>query len=305
MSQRDVRNIAASVRQKLLNKSKEQFQPFNEILQYYGLERFLYRLSISKYRDKFILKGALLFTVWRQSAVRSTVDIDLLGKVSNDPAGIVKLFQEICDLQVKEDGLRFESDSVAAEPIALDADYQGVRVQLYGYLDTARIRVQIDIGFSDVITPRSEVSDYPTILDSSVLRLNCYNKETAIAEKLQAMVKLDIINSRMKDIYDLWILLKRFEFDGTILMNAITNTFKRRETEITANVITFTEQYYHNEEKIAQWNGFLKRSKLSDIPTDLEEVIGSVKIFLLSVLTYIEQDKEFRKIWKPELSMWQ
>jgi predicted nucleotidyltransferase component of viral defense system len=305
VSQKNIKNVAASVRQKLLNKSKEHSRPFNELLQYYGLERFLYRLSTSKYRDKFVLKGALLFTVWRQSATRATVDIDLLGKVSNDPADIVKIFQEICDLQVEGDGLIFESASVAAEQITVDADYQGVRVQLYGYLDTARIRVQVDIGFSDVITPASEISDYPTILDLPVPRLNCYNKETAIAEKLQAMVKLDIFNSRMKDIYDIWILSKRFEFDSLSLMDAIANTFERRGTEVTANITTFTEKYYHNEEKVAQWKGFLKRSKVSDIPTDIEEVMNSVKTFLLPVLTHIAEGSKFRKIWKPELAMWQ
>lgn len=305
MSQKNIKNIAASVRQKLLNKSKEQSRPFNELLQYFGLERFLYRLSASSYQDKFVLKGALLFTVWRQSAIRSTVDIDLLGKVSNDPAVIVKVFQEICNLRVEEDGLWFDSSSVTAEPIALDADYQGVRVQLYGHLDTARIRVQVDIGFSDVITPGSQVFDYPVILDLPVPRLNCYNKETVIAEKLQAMVKLDILNSRMKDIYDIWILSRRFEFDSKLLTDAIVNTFKRRETELTANIVTFTESYYHNEEKIAQWKGFLKRSKVSDAPTELEEVTGSVKAFLLPVLAHIERADEFKKIWMPELRTWQ
>jgi hypothetical protein len=202
MSQKNIKNIAASARQKLLNKSKELSRPFNELLQYYGLERFLYRLSASRYQDKFVLKGALLFTVWRQSSIRSTLDIDLLGKISNDPDDIVKVFKEICNVEVADDGLRFEDTSVAAEQITMDADYQGVRVQLYGYLDTARIRVQVDIGFSDVVTPGSEVSDYPTILDLPAPRLSCYNKETVIAEKLQAMVKLDILNSRMKDIYE-------------------------------------------------------------------------------------------------------
>jgi hypothetical protein len=305
VSQKNIRNIAVSVRQKLLNKSKELSRPFNELLQYYGLERFLYRLSVSRYRDKFVLKGALLFTVWKQSAIRSTVDIDLLGKVSNDPAAIVKIFQEICNLQVEEDGLRFESAGVAAEPITVDADYQGVRVQLCGYLDTARIRVQVDIGFSDVITPGSEVSDYPTILDLPVPRLNCYNRETAIAEKLQAMVKLDILNSRMKDIYDIWILSRRFEFNSTLLADAIVNTFKRRQTEMTANIITFTGPYYHNEEKMAQWKGFLRRSKVSNIPINLEEIIVSVKAFLHPVLAHITQANEFKKIWKPESRIWQ
>jgi predicted nucleotidyltransferase component of viral defense system len=305
MSQKNIKNVAASVRQKLLNKSKELSRPFNELLQYYGLERFLYRLSASSYQDKFVLKGALLFTVWRQSSIRSTIDIDLLGKVSNDPDDIVRVFKEICNAKVEDDGLQFEDTSVTAEQITLDADYQGVRAQLYGYLGTARIRVQVDIGFSDVITPGSEVSDYPTILDLPVPRLSCYNKETAIAEKLQAMVKLDILNSRMKDIYDIWILSRRFEFDSLSLANAIVNTFKRRGTEITMNVTTFTEKYYNNEEKIAQWKGFIKRSKVSNIPADLEEVIASVKTFLLPILTHIEQSDDFKKTWKPEVAIWQ
>ncbi len=305
MSQKNIKNVAASVRQKLLNKSKELSRPFNELLQYFGLERFLYRLSVSTYQDKFILKGALLFTVWRQSAIRSTVDIDdLLGKVSNNPVDIEKIFQEICNLEVADDGLRFEDSGVTAEQITLDADYQGVRVQLYGYLDAARIRVQVDIGFSDVVTPGSEVSDYPTILDLPAPRLSCYNKETAIAEKLQAMVKLDILNSRMKDIYDIWILSRRFEFEGSSLANAIINTFKQRGTQITSEITTFNEKYYHNEEKIAQWKGFLRRSKVSDIPSELEEVTGFVRAFLKPVLTHIEQDNTFMKTWTPKSAMW-
>jgi len=172
-------------------------------------------------------------------------------------------------------------------------------------LDTARIRVQVDIGFSDVITPGSQASDYPTILDLPVPRLNCYNKETAIAEKLQAMVKLDILNSRMKDIYDIWILSKRFEFDSELLTHAIVNTFKQRKTEITANVITFTDTYYLNQEKMAQWKGFLRRAKVSDIPENLEEIIGSVRTFLLPALNHIEQGNAFKKIWKPQLMIWQ
>lgn len=304
MSQENTKNIAASIRQKLLNKSKEQSRPFNEILQYYGLERFLYRISISKYRDKFILKGALLFTVWRQSAIRSTIDIDLLGRVSNEPASIIKLFQGVCDLSVEDDGMRFESSSVIAEPITVDADYKGIRVQLYGYLDTAKIKVQIDIGFSDVITPNPEVFDYPTILDSPVPRLSCYTKETAIAEKLQAMVKLDILNSRMKDIYDIWVLSMRFEFNGAVLLKAISNTFKQRKTEMPSDIIIFNEQYYNTQEKIAQWKGFLKTIKASNVPANLNEIIGIIKPFLVPALEHIRQGKEFEKVWNPELREW-
>jgi len=305
VSQKNVKNIAASIRQRLLNKAKENSRPFNEILQYYGLERFLYRLSASKYADKFILKGALLFTVWQQSEFRSTVDIDLLGTTSNEPEAITKVFRDICKAKVEDDGLQFDDSSITAEQITVDADYQGVRVQLYGYLGTAKIRVQVDIGFSDVITPGPEIYDYPTILDLPEPKLNCYNKETMIAEKLQAMVKLDILNSRMKDIYDIWVLSRQFEFKSTSLKNSIVNTFKRRETEVTENITTFTERYYQNDEKLKQWQGFLRKSKVSDVSQDLSEITGDIKTFIAPVLASIVRKKEFKKTWKPELQKWQ
>jgi len=301
---KNVKNIAASVRQRLLNKAKESSRPFNEVLQYYGLERFLYRLSVSEYADKFVLKGALLFAVWRQSEIRSTVDIDLLGKISNEPEAITKVFQDICKVKVEDDGLQFDDSSITVEQITVDADYQGVRVQLYGYLGTARIRIQVDIGFSDVITPGPRIYNYPTILDLSKPKLNCYNKETMIAEKLQAMVKLDILNSRMKDIYDIWVLSRRFKFKSVSLKNSIINTFRRRETEVPENVAIFTERYYQNDEKLKQWQGFLRKSTVSDVPQDLGHITGDIKIFIRPVLTSIIRKKEFKKTWNPESQKW-
>ncbi|OXU14652.1 nucleotidyl transferase AbiEii/AbiGii toxin family protein [Sedimentisphaera salicampi] len=304
MSQKNLKNVAASIRQRLLNKAKESSRPFNELLQYYALERFLYRLSISKYADNFILKGALLFAVWRQSQIRSTADIDLLGKISNEPEAIINVFQDICKVKVENDGVRFDDSSVTAEQITVDADYQGVRVQLFGYLGTARIRVQVDIGFSDVITPAPERYNYPSILDLSEPKLNCYNKETMIAEKLQAMTKLDILNSRMKDIYDIWILSRRFEFDGAYLQKSIINTFKQRETEATENVAIFTERYSQNEEKLQQWRGFVRKSKVSDVPKDLSHIAGEIKIFIQPVLVSIINNVDYKKTWNPELQKW-
>ena len=304
MSKKDIKNVAASIRQKLLNKAKENDRPFNEILQYYVMERFLYRLSISDYKDQFILKGALLFTIWQQSGIRSTIDIDLLGKISNDPNTITKVFRAICGINLAEDGVRFESSSVTSEQITVDADYQGVRVSLYGYLDTARVRIQIDIGFSDVITPGPEQFSYPTILPASAPELNCYNKETVIAEKLQAMVKLDILNSRMKDFYDIWLFSERFEFDSVILKDSIRNTFQRRETNINENLIEFLDTFCHNEEKIKQWKGFLRKSRVLNVPESLEEIICDLKRFLHPVITSIASGDEFKKTWNPKQRMW-
>jgi len=304
VSKKNVKNVAASIRQKLLNRAKEKDRPFNEILQYYVMERFLYRLSISDYKDKFILKGALLFIVWQQSEIRSTIDIDLLGKINNDPNIITKVFQVIGEINVAEDGVRFDSSSVTSEQITVDADYKGVRVCLYGYLGTARVRIQIDIGFSDVVTPGPEQFIYPTILPVSAPRLNCYNKETLIAEKLQAIAKLGILNSRMKDFYDIWTLSERFEFDGTTLKNATRITFQRRETSITEDLIAFLDTFCRNDEKIRQWRGFLRKSRALNIPESLEEIIRDIKRFLNPVISSIASGDEFKKTWKPKQKMW-
>jgi len=245
-----------------------------------------------------------LFAVWRQSQIRSTVDIDLLGKINNEPEAITKVFRDICKVKVEDDGMRFDDSSVTAEQITVDADYQGVRVQLYGYLDTARIRVQVDIGFSDVITPGPERYDYPTILGLSEPKLNCYNKETMIAEKLQAMVKLDILNSRMKDIYDIWVLSRRFGFDGPSLQRSIINTFKQRETEVTENITIFTERYFQDDEKLQQWRGFVRKSKVSDVPKELGHITEEIKNFIQPVLISIVKNEDFKKIWRPESQRW-
>lgn len=304
MSRENIVNVAASVRQKLLNRSKEQFRPFNEMLQYYGMERFLYRLSVSKYQAKFVLKGALLFTVWHQSSIRSTTDIDLLGKISNQPEDIVAVFQEICRQPVPDDGMRFDDSSVSAAQISLDANYHGIRVQLYGYLGTARVSIQVDIGFSDVITPGSERTEFPTILDMPVPSLDCYNKETVIAEKFQAMVKLDIFNSRMKDFYDIWLLAGRFDFDAAILAEAISNTFTRRDTEITTEITAFTQAYFGNNEKQVQWKAFLKRSVITNTPPELEQIVQAIQTFLLPVLKNISQPDNFMRKWDHKQSAW-
>lgn len=304
MTKKNVKNVASSIRQRLFNKANESNRPFNEILQYYALERFLYRLSKSEYKEKFVLKGALLFVIWQQPETRSTVDIDLLGKISNNTDTILKVFKEICEIDVAEDGIRFDSSSVTSEQITVDADYQGVRVWLYGHLGTARVRIQIDIGFSDVITPGPEKFSYPTILPVPAPRLNCYNKETFIAEKLQAMVKLNIINSRMKDFYDIWLLSERFEFDSIMLKDSIRNTFQRRETEITENGIAFLDVFCRNDEKIKQWKGFLRKSRVLNVPEDLVKIVQVLKLFLSPIITSIVTGDAFRKTWNPKQRLW-
>jgi len=200
------KNIAASVHQRLLNKAKDSNHPFNEILQYFTIERFIYRLSKSPHAEKFILKGALMFIAWNTSLSRPTKDIDLLGRINNSVEEIVSVVTDVCEQDVESDGISFDTDTISAMRITEDTDYEGVRVRVQGTLGTIRLSLQIDTGFGDVIVPKASKIVYPTILDFPAPKLKGYSMESTIAEKFQAMVKLGILNSRMKDFYDVWLL---------------------------------------------------------------------------------------------------
>lgn len=216
-----VKDVAASVRQRLQNVAKKTNRPFQEVLEYFAMERFLYRLASSKHASRFVLKGALMFRVWNAPASRPTRDIDLLGRMDSKVTAVVPVFKDVCNQLVEPDGLIFDTDSVVGQAIKEDADYAGVRVTFLATLQNSRIAMQIDIGFGDVLTPAAVVTEYPTILDLPAPRLNGYSQETVVAEKFEAMVKLGLVNSRMKDFYDIWLLSQQFDFDGSVLSNAI------------------------------------------------------------------------------------
>lgn len=196
---KEVKNIEASVKAQLQNKAKETNRPFAEILRYYGMERFLYRFSKSKYADKFVLKGALLFAVWQMPERRTTLDIDFLGRFDNQVVAIETVMRDVCDVAVDPDGIKFDSTTVQGLKIKEDADYEGVRIKFTGFLDRARIPMQIDVGFGDIIHPKIRVINYPVILDFPKPHLNGYPQESVISEKFEAMIKLGLLNSRMKD----------------------------------------------------------------------------------------------------------
>ena len=217
MTKGPIQNTAASVRQRLLNVAHSTHRRFSDVLQHYALERWLFRLSRSKHRDRFVLKGALLFIVWKTPATRPTRDIDLLGRLNNELASVRTVIAEVCQAPVDDDGLFFNPASVTTERIAEDADYEGVQARFQATLGNARIAMQVDIGFSDVITPAPAKIRYPSILKLPA----AYNRETAIAEKFEAMVKLGELNSRMKDFFDIALLAATFEFDGAALAAAI------------------------------------------------------------------------------------
>jgi hypothetical protein len=234
---------------------------FGLILVKYGLERILFRLS--RYHDVFILKGALLFELWTEQRYRPTRDADSLARGDNTPERFAHIFRELCELEAHEDGLRFDTDTVEAERISEDADYEGVRVTFVAYLERAKIPIQIDIGFGDIVTPAPSDTDYPTLLEFPPPRLLAYPKETVVAEKLEALVKLGIANTRMKDFYDLDILSRTFAFEGKTLAKSIQNTFQKRGTDfpIAGLPVAFTSEFYEDANKKRQWTAFCAKNK--------------------------------------------
>ena len=298
MTRRSPKNIAASVRQRLLDKAKGTGRPFNEVLQYFAMERFLYRLSKSPYADSFVLKGALMLTVWEAPLTRPTLDIDLLGQIDNRIETIGRVTREICRQEVEPDGVDFDIATIRAERIAEDADYEGIRVRFRGSLGTARIVMQLDIGFGDVVIPSPEPTSYPALLDLPAPHLRGYSRESTIAEKFEAMVKLGILNSRMKDFFDIWLMSRQFDFDGVRLAKAILKTFSTRGTKIPTKPIALTDAFAKDTTKAAQWRGFVRRNRLSEAPKDLTEVIASVGAFLKPISERLATDQVFKSLWK-------
>ncbi len=290
--------MAASIRQRLLDKARETGRPFNELLQYFAMERFLYRLSKSPYANNFVLKGALMLTVWEAPLTRPTLDIDLLGRIDNRIETIVRVTKEICLQEVEPDGIAFDIATIEAEHIAEDADYEGIRVRFRGSLGTARIVMQLDIGFGDVVIPSPEPTNYPGLLDLPAPHLRGYTRESTIAEKFQAMVKLGILNSRMKDFFDIWLMLRQFDYNGVTLAEAILKTFSRRGTKIPAEPLALTDTFAKDTTKAAQWRGFLRRNRLSEAPKDLAEVIISISAFLKPISERLAVGYLFKSIWK-------
>lgn len=293
-------NIAASVRQRLKNISKDESRPFNELLQYYAMERFLYRLSQSKHAECFILKGALMLRAWRSPELRPTMDIDMLGKTSNEIGNIVEQVKDIISVDAEPDGLVFDLDTIKAERIKEDADYEGVRVRFTGTLDSARVHMQIDIGFDDIVHPGPVETEFPTILKSPVPKLLCYSRESVIAEKFEAMLKLGELNSRMKDFYDIWVLSRQFDFEGKNLAQAISLTINHRGTTIPTDITAFSKEFI--KVKQVQWTAFIKRLGLEYVPANFEEIVTSVEAFLMPMVSALISNTEPPVLWHASKS---
>ncbi len=296
---RPLKDVAASVRQRLMNAARESGRPFQEVLEYYAMERFLYRLARSPHAGRFVLKGALMFRAWGGVASRPTRDIDLLARVENTVEAVVPIFREVCGAAVEPDGMVFDPATVAGTVIKEDADYSGVRVTFLGTLQNARVAMQIDLGFADVVTPGPVPTDYPVILELPAPRLSGYPRETVVAEKFEAMVKLGALNSRMKDFYDLVVLARRFDFDGTTLAAAVSRTFANRKTAVVPDPLALSAAFAAVPGKEAQWKGFVRKAKVADAPGDLASVTAELGAFLLPVARAVSAGASFRLAWRP------
>jgi hypothetical protein len=286
MTQAPPSNVAASVRARLLNVAKAQGVNFNQVLVRFALERILYRLGQSQHAERFLLKGALLFTLWYDMPHRATRDADLLGFGTSDLAAVAETFREIATVSV-DDGIIFDPTSVSAERIRKDVGYGGVRVLISGELARARCNTQIDVGFGDAVTPAPVDSVYPVLLDDlPAPRLRTYPTYTVVAEKLHAIVLLGMTNSRLKDYFDLSVLMERETLDSELLTAAIRATFERRGMAVPGTLpIGLSDEFAHDPSRQALWLAFLKKNELPAEP--LSAIVGRLQSSLAPILNRV------------------
>ena len=298
---REVRNVAASVRARLRNVARANRASFERVLTRYALERLLFRLSESPHKERFVLKGAMLYAAWLEDPFRATRDLVLLATGQRETERIVKVFGEICAHEAKDDGLTFEAERIAAEPIRGDLANGGLRLRTAARLAGAVIPLQIDIGFGDVVTPGPVELEYPVLLDQPVPALNAYPRETVAAEKFEAIVVLDLANSRMKDFYDLLAMSRLFAFEGATLAAAIRATFARRVTAVPWEYPpSLTDAFSGDPRKVEQWRSFLAREPLLIDEPDLPTVLREIGDFIMPAAYAAIDDRRMPGRWTTD-----
>lgn len=283
-----------------MNLAAETGDDPNVLWTRFAIERLLYRLSVSGFKESFVLKGAVLFSIWADAPHRPTMDLDLEGFGENSNAWIVDVFSQLCRLQTEDDGLIFDADSIQADLIRENMEYQGRRIKLLAYLGKARIPLQIDIGFGDAITPPPEWAPFPVLLDMPVPRIRVYPMASVVAEKLQAMVMLGMANSRMKDFFDLFVLMQHNTFDGEMLAQAIKATFERRSTPLPGKLpVALSDSFGHDPAKRTQWRAFIRKCGEAGMASDLVEVLAGLRRFLVPAIEVANGNQERLGTWKP------
>lgn len=301
MSPRRPTDLVASVRQRLLNVAKARREEFQRVLTRYGVERLLYRLGHTPAGEQFVLKGAMLFAVWEGTPYRPTRDVDFLAYGDSTPEAIAEVFRAACAVEVEADGLIFDPRTVQAQPIRDRQEYAGVRVTLSAVLGTARVPLQVDVGFGDAVTPAADWVTFPVLLPGlPAPRVRAYPAETVVAEKFQAMVALGIANTRLKDFYDVWVIAGTRSFDGEVLAAAIGATFARRQTPLPiGHPVALTGDFTRDQDKKAQWRAFLSRTGVTNAPDDLANVVDRIAAFVLPPAAAHRRGSRFEARWAP------
>src|ERR1051325_7676237 len=297
---RPLRNLSASVSHRLLNLTRKSGEDYQYVLIRYGLERMMFRFSQSNYAKEFVVKGAMLLRVWTGEQYRPTKDLDLLAILDKSPEELDQIFREVCTLTVEDDGLLFRSETMRVRQIREDNIYGGVRVTFEARLGKIRIPLQVDIGFGDAVTPEAQQEEFPTLLDFPAPILLAYPRETAIAEKFEAIVNLGLTNSRMKDYYDIWLLSQQFDFDGASLVRAIEATFRRRRAILPNELpIGLSIEFVSDTGKLSQWEAFVRRSRLDTKEINLETVVKVIADFMMPPSIAAAEGTAFLLRWTP------
>ena len=297
---KEKKNLAESVLQRLKNHAKTTRRRTDELLRYFAIERFLYRLSLSQHSSKFFLKGGLMLKAWEISNHRTTLDIDLLGKTQNSLQNIKDIITDICNFEVAVDGINYETTSIKLTEMQVNGEYHGVRVLFTANMHSAKIPMQLDIGFSDLIFPEPLVIAYPAILDFPAPKLKGYTPESVIAEKFEAMMKLGLVNTRMKDFFDVWILSQQLSFTGESLQSVIKTTFEKRQTPLNALPDSINEVFYADQIHQTRWKQFLKNIENEAKHIELPKVINEIKEFLEPIVITSMNKQIFSKTWNYE-----
>ncbi len=295
-------DVPASIRARLKNKADSLGLSFDQVLQYYAMERFLFRLAMTRWVDVMVVKGAAMLRVWEGAVARPTRDIDFLGRVDGSPDSIVRMVRECLSVAV-EDGLEFSSE-VSVVPITLEDRYPGARVTVHCTLSGARTVLRLDVGVADVAFPAPGWVDYPTLLGTDPPRILGYRPATAIAEKVESMLEKGLLNSRVKDYYDIWMLSRNLVFEGGELRDAISATCTHRDTAIpTARPSVLDNEYADQPATRAQWASFIRRLHAAGVeaPADFKVVVEQVSGFVMPVLAAAAADEPFDLLWKPAL----
>jgi len=294
--------LAFEIRKKLLKIAQEKGRPSQEILQYYAMERFLFRLSQSEYQQRFVLKGALLLHARELTAFRATQDIDLLGITNNAPDHIAAICKKLCAFEF-EDGIQFDPETVISSVIKPTTDYQGVQVKFKGVVDRSKVHIRIDVGFADAVHPKPVAFVFPTILPLPAPNLLGYTYESVIAEKVDAMIQLGEPNSRMKDFYDVWYLANRISFKMSILTEALKATLTARKTEVPESPHIFEPSFCTNSIKQEQWKNFCRQNRFEGMP-EFPQLMGQLEMFLKPVLMTICRKEKRETQWISESFLW-